>query len=97
MFQTLQALLSQAEEEAAKVATNEKRATVRGTDGKDRAVEDAGGREHVRTIVLDINNVASSPEHAGRLRIERAASGAASTRAVSPTALAVPVNEPMYV
>ena len=46
------------QEEAAKVLKNETKPSVTGTDGVERVVEDAGGREHARAIVLDIHQCA---------------------------------------
>ena len=46
-------------------------------------------------IVLDVQQIAKDLGREGAMKVEKAAIGAAACRLVSPTALAVPINEPL--
>ena len=57
-------------------------------------MEDVGGREEVRQMVVNVQTLSRRLSHSGHVAIERAAAGA-TTRAVSTQALAVPTTEPL--
>ncbi len=96
-LQTLHALWSQAEAEARQVSKNERQGRVAGGGEQDAAimVEDAGGREACRRIILDISSVARHLTERQRAQIEVAAAGAESVRPVSTACLAVPTGQPL--
>ena len=49
----------------------------------------------MQNIVLDMQNIAKDLGREGAMKVEKAAIGAAACRLVSPTALAVPIQEPL--
>ena len=64
-------------------------------DGVLQPVADEGGRYQMRKIVLDVQQIAKDLGREGTIKVEKAATGAETCRLVSPTALAVPINEPL--
>ena len=81
--------------QAAAIAKNELHGKVADADGVLQPVADEGGRYQMRNIVLDMQNIAKDLGREGAVKVEKAAIGAAACRLVSPTALAVPINEPL--
>jgi len=95
MMQALQGQIELMHEQAAKIAKNELQGKVADADGVLQPVADEGGRYQMRNIVLDMQQVAKDLGREGAMKVENAAIGAAACRLVSPTALAVPINEPL--
>ena len=65
-------------------------ARVENSDGVLEPVEDAGGRQRLREVVLDVQSVARSLDRRGRLAVEVACANAEQMLAVDPVTLAVP-------
>ena len=61
-------------------------------DGVLEPVEDAGGRQRLREVVLDVQSVARSLDRRGRMAVEVACANAEEMRAVDPVTLAVPTR-----
>ena len=95
MMQALQGQIELMHEQAAAIAKNERQGKVADADGVLQPVADEGGRYQMRNIVLDMQQVAKDLGREGAMKVEKAAIGAAACRLVSPTALAVPINEPL--
>ena len=95
MMQALQGQIELMHEQAAKIAKNELQGKVADADGVLQPVADEGGRYQMRNIVLDMQHIAKDLGKEGATKIEKAAIGTAACRLVSPTALAVPINEPL--
>jgi len=94
-FQRLQKLLAAAENEAANVAQHEAQVRVQSTEPGGGKVEDAGGREHVRTIVVDIHAAARALGRQDRSALEAAATSSELLSPTSAEALAVPTTAPL--
>jgi hypothetical protein len=95
MMQALQGKIELMHEQAATIAKNELKGKVADADGVLQPVADEGGRYQMRNIVLDMQQIANDLGREGATRVEKAAIGAETCRLVSPTALAVPINEPL--
>ena len=95
MMQALQGQIELMHEQAAAIAKNELQGKVADADGVLQPVADEGGRYQMRNIVLEMQNIAKDLGREGAMKVEKAAIGAAACRLVSPTALAVPINEPL--
>ena len=80
-------------EQAAAIAKNELHGKVADADGVLQPVADEGSRYQMRNVVLDMQNIAKDLGREGPVKVEKAAIVAADCRLVSPTALAVPINE----
>ena len=90
MLQVLKAQISELERQANTVLRRERQARVENSDGVLEPVEDAGGRQRLREVVLDVQSVARSLDRRGRLAVEVACANAEEMLAVDPVTLAVP-------
>ena len=90
MLQVLKAQISELERQAKTVFQRERQARVENSDGVLEPVEDAGGRQRLREVVLDVQSVASRLDRRGRLAVEVACANAEEMLAVDPVTLAVP-------
>ena len=95
MMQALQGQIELMHEQATAIAKNELQGKVADADGVLQPVADEGGRYQMRNIVLDMQHIAKDLGREGAMKVEKAAIGAETCRLVSPTALAVPINEPL--
>ena len=94
MFSVFQQKMQILEEEAAKVAKNEKEELLE-CDGIQASCVDEGGRQVCRQIVLDLQDTVQRLHGEARLRIEEAIRESNAQTCPSPAALAVPTNQPL--
>ena len=94
-LRALQVRIEQLQEHARTVAANERAAMVEGADGALQPVVDEGGRDVVRTMVLDLQNTAGSIGEAERIQAEQAVAESDVRLTVSPEALAIPTEGPL--
>ena len=95
MMQALQGKIEAMHEQAATIAKRESQGRVANDEGVLVAVADEGGRHQMCNVVLDLQHVARDLGREGAAKVEVAVAGAENCRRVSPTALAVPTNEPL--
>ena len=94
-MQALQARIQAVQDHAVQISRNEAKKIVADNEGALQSVEDAGGRDAMKSIVVDLQSSAKNfGEKAERL-LEQATAGAERCRAVTPQALAVPTNQPL--
>jgi hypothetical protein len=80
---------------AEKIVRNEKTAKVKGKDGALQPVADEGGREHMQSLILDIQGTARSFDTNALAEVERMVAHGDRRQAVCPMALAIPTDKPM--
>ena len=95
MMQALQGSIHALEAHAAQIVKNEARPTIADDKGVLQPVSDEGGREVLKSFVLDLQNVARNLDEKARAEVEKAAAGAENSRAVSLESLAVPTQKPL--
>ena len=88
---TLQAL----QQQAARIAQNEKTPTVADSSGALQPVPDEGGRHTMRSMVLDVQSAARAFDERSQVVLEQAQAGADTCRMVGPQALSVPTQSPL--
>ena len=95
MMQALQGSIHALEAHAAEIVKNAARPTT--ADDKDvlQPVSDEGGREVLKSFVLDLQNVARNLDEKARAEVEKAAVGTENSRAVSIESRAVPTQKPL--
>ena len=94
-FQAMQGRIQRLQAHAQRIIQREKLATVVGLDGAAQPVPDEGGRDHLQTIVLDVNSSAAQFADESAADLEQAQMTADVRRSVSPTALALPTQQPL--
>ena len=95
MMQALQGTLQALQQQAARIAQNEKTPTVADSSGALQPVADEGGRHTMRTMVLDVQSAARSFDEQSQVVLEQAQAGADTCRMVGPQALSVPTQSPL--
>ena len=80
------------ERQAKTIIHRERRARLENNDGELEPVEDTGGCQRLRAVVLDMQSVARSLDRRGRMAVEVACANAEEMRAVDPVTLAVPTR-----
>ena len=95
MMQALQGTLEALQTQAARIAKHETTPTVADSDGILQAVGDEGGRHELKSLVLDVQRVASTFDEKTLATLEAAQSGAESCRMVTSESLAVPTGKPL--
>ena len=95
MLRVLQSNIEQVQERARAVVANEQSAMVEGADGALQPVVDEGGRDAVRSLVLDLQHTARGIGEAQQAQVEQAVAAADARLTVSPEALAIPTEGPL--
>ena len=95
MMQALQAKIAALSTHAKNIATNEKKAQIVDNDGVAQPVVDEGGRHCMKSLVLDVQQVARSLKDSDLAALEVAQTGEDARRKVFPQALAVPTQKPL--
>ena len=80
---------------AGKVIRNEKKAMVKGKDGALQPVTDEGGREHMQSLILDVQATSRSFDQNALAEVERFIAQGDRRQTVCPMALAIPTEKPM--
>ena len=95
MMQALQGTLQAVQQQAARIAQNEKTPTVADSSGALQPVPDEGGRHTMRSMVLDVQSAARAFDERSQVVLEQAQAGADTCRMVGPQALSVPTQSPL--
>jgi hypothetical protein len=95
MMQALQAKIGALSTHAKNIVANEKKAQIVDNDGVFQPVVDEGGRHCMKSLVLDVQQVARSLKDSDLAALEVAQTGEDARRKVFPQALAVPTQKPM--
>ena len=64
-------------------------------DGVLQAVEDGGGRDRMKSLVLDVQKVCADLDERAKAELEQACAGAECVRKLNPQALAIPTQAPL--
>ena len=94
-MQALKAQMQALESNAAKIIRNEKLARIKDKDGVFQPVADEGGRQHMQTLILDVQATSRSFDHDALAQVESFIAQGDRRTTVCPTALAIPTEEPM--
>eukprot|EP00974_Lingulodinium_polyedra_P019719 1906191-Lingulodinium_polyedra.AAC.1 len=95
MLRVLRTNIEQLQERARTVVANEQSAMVEGADGALQSVVDEGGRDVVRTMVLDLKHTIRSIGEEQMMQVEQAVAESDARLTVSPEALAIPTEGPL--
>ena len=95
MLQALRGNIEAPQTHAATIIRNEKAAKIEDTNGVLQPVTDAGGRECMHRLILDVQSTARSLGDSAHATVERAVANADKRFSVCPMALAVPTEAPM--
>lgn len=95
MMQAVQGTLGALQEQAARIAKNEKTPMVADSSGALQPVADEGGRHVLNTMVLDVQTAARSFDERSQVVLERAQAGADACNMVDPQSLPVPTQGPL--
>ena len=95
MMQALQGNIAALQSHAAKIVRNERMARIQDSDGVLQPVVDAGGRENMRALILDVQSTARCFDETAQATVERAIADTDMRLSVCPTALAIPTQAPM--
>ena len=94
-MQALKAQLQALESNAEKIIRNEKTAMVKDKDGVLQPVADAGGRQHMQSLILDVQATSRSFDHDALAQVESVIAKSDQRMTVCPCALAIPTEKPM--
>ena len=94
-MQALQAKIQALSTHAKDIAKNENKAQIVDNDGVLQPVVDEGGRHCMKSLVLDVQQVARSLKESDLVALEAAHTGEDARRTVFPQALAVPTQKPL--
>ena len=94
-MQALEAKIAAVQVCAAKIIKNESTAAVEDRDGVLQPVEDGGGRDALKSLVVDVQDVCANMDDRAKAELEQACAGAECTRKLNPQALAIPTQAPL--
>ena len=92
MLEVLKAQITQLEHQAKTVFRRERTGRVENADGVLQPVEDTGGRQRIREVIMDVKDVASGIGRSGQVALEAACTSAEQMRSVDTVSLAVPTK-----
>ncbi len=95
LMHALQANSKALQTHATAVLRNEEKPTAQDNDGALRPAADAGGREHVRSVILDVQATARRLDDRAKANAERALVNADARLYVCSSALAIPTRGPL--
>ena len=95
MYKSLQLAIRAINFEAKSICKNEKQARIADQDGNMRAVVDEAGRDHFRSLVLDLQDTARRFSPTAQSDIEQALEASDERLTACPTALAIPTGKPL--
>ena len=95
MMQALQGTIEAVSAHAMQIQKNETNAQIADHNGVLQPVVDEGGRHRMKSLVLDVQQVVSSFDEKSRAALETAQAGTDRRRAVCPSALAIPTQQPL--
>ena len=95
MMHSLQGTRRVLQEQAARIAQNEKTTTVANISGALQPVADEGSRHTLRSMVLDVQSAARAFDERSQVVLERAQAGADACKKVDSQSLAVPTHGPL--
>ena len=94
-MQVLKAQLEALQTHAEKIIRNEKMARVKGHDGVLQPVADEGGRQHMQSLILDVQATSRSFDRNALAEVESFIAQGDRRKTVCPMALAIPTEYPM--
>ena len=94
-MQALKAQMEAIQTHAEKIIRNEKMARVKGHDGVLQPVADEGGRQHMQSLILDVQATSRSFDRNALAEVESFIAQGDRRRTVCPMALAIPTEKPM--
>ena len=94
-MQALKAHMGAVQTHAGKISRNEKMARVKGKDGALQAVADEGGRQHMQSLILDVQATSRSFDRNALAEVESFIAQGDRRKTVCPMALAIPTEKPM--
>ena len=94
-MQALKAQMEAMQTHAGKIIRNEKMARVKGHDGVLQPVADEGGRQHMQSLILDVQATSRSFDRNALAEVESFIAQGDRRKTVCPMALAIPTEKPM--